>query len=323
MRSLGLDDPKHRKRKVTGRNNPEAGILAAIESVVSGTPPPTHLDISSDIATPSPDADDAKRRKSRYTQRFGIGGFVPRSQKIRRPTDDDDDSSKKRSARRKPKIKLLETFPPYLQDAFFGKELLQKAASDSEDEIPEPPKPDETPDVPVIVMRVDATEANRKMLIVKEIQEIERAVEAQQQRHVERPPDPPPVAQTDETADDDEALGDFFFIPTGELLDIDLDSIMGEELDALDTKKDDGIPQLDTLLGADEDERGVLDCLPSMDGDEVDDVLKEVLQDGQDFSIVATLTSSVATADFSPGATAGIASTAGSPLDVGFWARDT
>lgn len=37
----------------------------------------------------------------------------------------DGDKPKKKTIRRKPKSKLAETFPAYLQEAFFGKDLLE------------------------------------------------------------------------------------------------------------------------------------------------------------------------------------------------------
>lgn len=40
------------------------------------------------------------------------------------PTTSDGDKPKKKPIRRKPKSKLVETFPPYLQEAFFGKDLM-------------------------------------------------------------------------------------------------------------------------------------------------------------------------------------------------------
>lgn len=80
-----------------------------------------------------------RRKRQRNLQRLGIGGFLVRvrgnvnKDDIMEGADDtttttttagDGEKPRKKPIRRKPKGKLAETYPPYLQEAFFGKELL-------------------------------------------------------------------------------------------------------------------------------------------------------------------------------------------------------
>lgn len=98
-----------------------------------------------------------RRKRQRNLQKLGIGGFFARVRGVRGGQDNDDmelqpldplappsssaldDKPRRKTIRRKPKSKLAETFPPYLQEAFFGKELLDShkdpcSSSGSEDE---------------------------------------------------------------------------------------------------------------------------------------------------------------------------------------------
>lgn len=82
---------------------------------------------------------------------IGIGGFWVRFRSNRKADDEDDapgsekppapsmDKPKRKPVRRKAKSKLVESFPTYLQEAFFGRELLdtpkeKELHSSSEDE---------------------------------------------------------------------------------------------------------------------------------------------------------------------------------------------
>ncbi|CAG9863833.1 unnamed protein product [Phyllotreta striolata] len=87
-----------------------------------------------------------RRKRQRNLQKLGIGGFVVRMRGIRTGQDNDDvdstvgqsglnpndivpspadgDKPRRKAIRRKPKSKLAETFPAYLQEAFFGKDLM-------------------------------------------------------------------------------------------------------------------------------------------------------------------------------------------------------
>lgn len=91
---------------------------------------------------------------------LGIGGFLVRVRGIRSGQDNDEvdmlpgqstslepssafisegDKPRRKPIRRKIKCKLSETFPSYLQEAFFGKELLDSnkidSSSDSEEDV--------------------------------------------------------------------------------------------------------------------------------------------------------------------------------------------
>lgn len=88
-----------------------------------------------------------RRKRQRNLQKLGIGGFLVRMRGIRSGQDNDDidtlpgqsnpqggdlaaplpadgEKPRRKPIRRKPKSKLTETFPAYLQEAFFGKDLL-------------------------------------------------------------------------------------------------------------------------------------------------------------------------------------------------------
>lgn len=79
-----------------------------------------------------------RRKRQRNLQRLGIGGFLVRVRgNVNKSSQDNDElegaedtpgdiekQPRKKPIRRKPKGKLAETYPPYLQEAFFGKELL-------------------------------------------------------------------------------------------------------------------------------------------------------------------------------------------------------
>ncbi|XP_013138902.1 PREDICTED: histone-lysine N-methyltransferase 2D-like [Papilio polytes] len=75
-----------------------------------------------------------RRKRQRNLNKLGIGGFVVRQRQatIKAQADEDDGTqasgespSNKRKPRRKPRSKLMEQFPSYMQEAFFGKDLLE------------------------------------------------------------------------------------------------------------------------------------------------------------------------------------------------------
>ncbi|CAH2071742.1 unnamed protein product, partial [Iphiclides podalirius] len=78
-----------------------------------------------------------RRKRQRNLNKLGIGGFVVRQRQTTAKAQADDDKegdgtqasgespSNKRKPRRKPRSKLMEQFPSYMQEAFFGKELLE------------------------------------------------------------------------------------------------------------------------------------------------------------------------------------------------------
>nr|XP_034830079.1 uncharacterized protein LOC117987231 [Maniola hyperantus] len=79
-----------------------------------------------------------RRKRQRNLNKLGIGGFVVRQRQNTKAQADDekdgdgtqgssDSPSNKRKPRRKPRSKLMEQFPSYMQEAFFGKDLLEPA----------------------------------------------------------------------------------------------------------------------------------------------------------------------------------------------------
>lgn len=89
-----------------------------------------------------------RKKRQRNLQKLGIGGFVVRNRTVRKEgvNNDGDDAmdgslphftveesqpadKKKKQNRKKTKTKLLDTYPSYLQEAFFGKIILDKTKS--------------------------------------------------------------------------------------------------------------------------------------------------------------------------------------------------
>jgi [histone H3]-lysine4 N-trimethyltransferase MLL3 len=161
-----------------------AGILAAIESVVAGSSldnsledgklepldPKEEAEIYKDgmlwssadssppegftLGTNDQGAVVLRKKRQRNLQKVGIGGFHVRNRNVRGSNKDgsvivDDDldgnfqanemndsssqpdnkTQKRKPQRRKPKSKLIETYPSYLQEAFFGKPLLETSGA--------------------------------------------------------------------------------------------------------------------------------------------------------------------------------------------------
>lgn len=169
-------EPKRAKRKpkVSVENEKDAAILAAIESVVAGSADNSMEEIKLELMDPNEEAQIYKdgmewsssdpapegftlstpetgpavlrKKRQRNLQKLGIGGFSVRNRAVRTKEDEPSNSSqtdetkKKKPNRRKQKNKLVETYPVYLQDAFFGRPLLdcnvkvKLDSSSSEDE---------------------------------------------------------------------------------------------------------------------------------------------------------------------------------------------
>ncbi|CAG9795332.1 unnamed protein product [Diatraea saccharalis] len=77
-----------------------------------------------------------RRKRQRNLNKLGIGGFVVRQRQatLKAQAEDEKDGDgtqagespgNKRKPRRKPRSKLMEQFPSYMQEAFFGKDLLE------------------------------------------------------------------------------------------------------------------------------------------------------------------------------------------------------
>lgn len=154
-------EPKRAKRKPKGTQevDKDAGILAAIESVVAGSADNSMEDVKMEPMDPNEEAQIYKdgmiwtnsdpapegfsiftnesgqtilrKKRQRNLQKLGIGGFAVRNRAVRTTKNDEepsnsvnDDAKKKKPNRRKQKNKLIETYPTYLQEAFFGKPLM-------------------------------------------------------------------------------------------------------------------------------------------------------------------------------------------------------
>lgn len=181
---------KKRKTKVLPIEPPpvkaqEAGIMAAIESVVAGGSLDNSLeDVKVEPLDPREEAEIYKdgmiwdkdlsppegftigtnehgvavlrKKRQRNLQKLGIGGFVVRNRAARKDGTNKDENEetttegalhftttsadqKKKQIRKKLKTKLADTYPSYLQEAFFGKDLMNVSktkyeSSSSEDE---------------------------------------------------------------------------------------------------------------------------------------------------------------------------------------------
>lgn len=89
-----------------------------------------------------------RKKRQRNLQKLGIGGFSVRNRSLKKDNDDAGDQmnsilvvdKKKKIIRKKQKNKIIEAYPTYLQEAFFGKPLLESGDttlydSDSSDQI--------------------------------------------------------------------------------------------------------------------------------------------------------------------------------------------
>ncbi|CAG9132016.1 unnamed protein product [Plutella xylostella] len=111
-----------------GNANFKEGILW---NVASDGPPPEGFT----IYTMDSGITVLRRKRQRNLNKLGIGGFVVRQRQNAKSHPDDDDTTlgpgespgNKRKPRRKPRSKLMEQFPSYMQEAFFGKDLLEPA----------------------------------------------------------------------------------------------------------------------------------------------------------------------------------------------------
>lgn len=95
-----------------------------------------------------------RKKRQRNLQKLGIGGFSVRNRSLKKDNDDAGEQinsilvldKKKKIIRKKQKNKIIEAYPAYLQEAFFGKPLLESGDSalydsDSSDQIDSSVKP--------------------------------------------------------------------------------------------------------------------------------------------------------------------------------------
>lgn len=166
IKSLQMEFKKKRKPKYFSHLNidtKDAGIMAAIESVVSGgidditkkcniressqlnvEPDNNTYDMlwketdSREICDTEREGQVLKKKRQRNLKKLGIGGFIVRNRILRVDTNmgskscnksstnlnDISGGKKKRTQKKDSKNKIWETYPSYLQEAFFGKPLL-------------------------------------------------------------------------------------------------------------------------------------------------------------------------------------------------------
>ncbi|KAG5897188.1 hypothetical protein JTB14_022544 [Gonioctena quinquepunctata] len=231
-----------------------------------------------------------RRKRQRNLQKLGIGGFLVRMRGNRSGQDNEDidiacnqvgtnvgdlaaplpmdgDKPRKKPIRRKPKSKLAETFPSYLQEAFFGKDLMETV--DCKKEVESGSSDDEKDD------KYKSINLSQDELMAV------AAVTAKQEKLDSDSKDSmkghklcsiiPKVEDDDENTED---LKDVLALP-GDLLDTDLvNSIINEDDDEL-TKNTESLGALDTSLP---DDNELADTLGSSGNskdtkDELSDIL--------------------------------------------------
>lgn len=174
IKSMQFEQKRAKRKPRNTENEKDAGILAAIESVVAGSADNSTDDVKMELMDPNEEAMIYKdgmewsssepapegftifttetgvavlrKKRQRNLQKLGIGGFSVRNRTVRTKEEDvtsshvsNEDSKKRKPNRRKQKNKIVETYPVYLQDAFFGRSLLDtntkvKLETSSEDE---------------------------------------------------------------------------------------------------------------------------------------------------------------------------------------------
>lgn len=174
IKSMQFEQKRAKRKPRNVENEKDAAILAAIESVVAGSADNSTDDIKMEPLDPNEEAMIYKdgmewasgepppegfstfttetgsvvlrKKRQRNLQKLGIGGFSVRNRQVRTKDEEltsshvsAEEAKKKKPNRRKQKNKLIETYPVYLQDAFFGRPLLDtntkvKLETDSEDD---------------------------------------------------------------------------------------------------------------------------------------------------------------------------------------------
>lgn len=223
------------------------------EGMVWNQPPPEGFS----ICTSEGGLPVLRRKRQRNLQKLGIGGFSVRL-RTRKDKEEEgdaekpgessiigmgDDKPRRKPQRRKPKPKLAEYFPIYMQEAFFGKNLMDttkekdlESSSESEEEhkVPE--------------------NANTIQLSQDELKVMEQ-VKAKQEKDDEKIA--PEQIKREEIVEDDgsdtEALGDILPI-SGDLLDSDLVNTIMNENDEDLAKASEALDELDDTQGGSKDE---------------------------------------------------------------------
>ncbi|XP_050308382.1 histone-lysine N-methyltransferase 2C-like isoform X2 [Anthonomus grandis grandis] len=257
-----------------------------------------------------------RRKRQRNLQKLGIGGFLVRMRGFKSGQENDDidtlpgqsaanegsltlttplpdgDKPKKKPIRRKPKSKLSETFPPYLQEAFFGKDLMD--VTDLKKEMESGSGSDD--DRSVCERHQPIKLSEEELLAVQTAKQDKDSVAYQNKSLLSNIKDEKICLIKEEDDDTSEDLKDVLALP-GDLLDTELvNSIINEddelsknpELDAL--ADDDG--ELPPTLGSSENSKDAkdelsdilgshfsLESMPNINSKDVEDIFKGVLTD--------------------------------------------
>ncbi|XP_064543021.1 histone-lysine N-methyltransferase 2C [Drosophila montana] len=158
IKSLSTEIKRKRKmRQPTSNSNKDAQNETVVSDDVQGDKykdgmiwdrTETVLPDGFSISTNDDGVQILRKKRQRNLQKLGIGGFSVRNRALKKDNDDSVDQlnailvldKKKKIIRKKQKNKLIEAYPAYLQEAFFGKPLLESGDvavydSDSSDEI--------------------------------------------------------------------------------------------------------------------------------------------------------------------------------------------
>ena len=135
-----------------------------------------------------------RKRRYRDLKKVGIGGFQAKTRQPKGATkgkeeeidDNDPNKPKKRVAWRPKKNKILVQYPEYIQDAFFGKDFMEKCPDKMDDEevLPSPDKRriQNTDDGKAVHLNKDALAALEEMKAKEEAERKEREVEEEKAR---------------------------------------------------------------------------------------------------------------------------------------------
>lgn len=224
------------------------------EGMVWNQPPPEGFSIcTSENGVPV-----LRRKRQRNLQKLGIGGFIVRLRGTRKDKEEEgdaeksgessmglgmgDDKPRRKPQRRKPKTKLAECFPLYMQEAFFGKDLMDTTKEKDLESSSESEEEHKTPG-----------NANTIQLSQDELKAMEQ-VRAKQEKEDEKGQE---QIKREEIVEDDgsdtEALGDILPI-SGDLLDSDLVNTIMNENDEDLAKASEALDELDDTQGGNKDE---------------------------------------------------------------------
>lgn len=256
-----------------------------------------------------------RRKRQRNLQKLGIGGFLVRMRGLRNGQDNDDidtlpgqsnpdiplplppdgDKPRRKPVRRKPKSKLAESFPPYLQEAFFGKELLDSTKEldcSSSDEEKHRSDIDKTIQLTQDEIKaVAAVSVKHESGVIPMIERKQLSIDRNGGKRI------PLIPKVEEVDDNTEDLKDVLALP-GDLLDADIvNTIMNEgdseltknteSLDALTSTNLPGGPDIGGGLGnannskdTKDDLRDILgphfnlESMPNINSKDVEDIFK-------------------------------------------------